>query len=181
MVGNSARASAFHRRRAQAAVAAATAAVMVSVLAPPAAAARSDDYRQVIELTFPVAGRVWYTDDYKAWRSGGRRHQSTDIFAAKGTPVHAAVEGSVCLLPGISEPMPSYGYMVKICTDDGRQYDYLHLSNDRLGTDDGLGGPAAAYAPGLRMGQRVRRGQLIGFVGDSGNAEDTSPHLHFEI
>lgn len=162
-----------------------TAAVLVLLLlwglAAPVKAAPTDDYRHVLDITFPVAGSVWFADDYAAWRSGGRRHQSTDLFAPKGTPVYAALAGTICLITGVTEPVPSYGYMIKVCGDDGREYDYLHLSNDRLGTDDGLGGPAAAYAPGMAHGVRVRRGELIGFIGDSGNAEDTPPHLHFEI
>lgn len=154
--------------------------LMIVALAPTANAAR-DDYKQVVAITFPVAGKVSYGDDYKAGRSGGRRHQATDIFAPKGTPVFAAVTGTVCFMSGVPGPMPSYGYILHLCGDDGRQYSYVHLNNDRPGTDDGRGGPAAAFAPGIRKGLRVNAGQHLGFVGDSGNAERTRPHLHFEI
>ncbi|HWH31564.1 MAG TPA: cell wall-binding repeat-containing protein, partial [Egibacteraceae bacterium] len=58
---------------------------------------------------------------------------------------------------------------------------YVHLNNDSPGTDDGAGGPEWAYAPGIREGVRVERGQWIGYVGDSGNAESTGSHLHFEL
>jgi peptidoglycan hydrolase-like protein with peptidoglycan-binding domain len=144
-------------------------------------AAPVDDYQQVVEITFPVAGRVWFADDYAAGRSGGRRHQATDICAPKDTPVFAAVDGVICWLTGVGEPVPAYGYMLRICGDDGRRYSYLHLSNDRPGTDDDQGDPLVAYASGLRVGTRVTAGQHVGFLGDSGNAEETDPHLHFEI
>ena len=65
--------------------------------------------------------------------------------------------------------------------DDGNDYFYIHLNNDTPGTDDGKGGVQYAYAPGLTNGTRVHRGDVIGYVGDSGNAEDTVSHLHFEI
>lgn len=168
-------------RRRKRGAAAGLAVCMALSVAPSASAARNGDYRQVVDLTFPVAGKVRFSDDYKAGRSGGHRHQATDIFAPKETPVHAAVSGVICWLPGVDEPMPHYGYTIGLCGDDGRQYNYLHLNNDRPGTDDGRGDSAGAYAPGIRKNGRVRRGQLLGFVGDSGNAERTPSHLHFEI
>lgn len=148
------------------------------------AAAGADDggYEQVVDLTFPVSGPSSYGHDYHAARGGGtRRHQATDIFAAKLQHVHAAVGGEVIRITGIDEPMPSWGYQIVIRGDDGLEYGYVHLNNDSPGTDDGLGGPGLAYAPGIRKGVRVERGQWIAFVGDSGNAETTPPHLHFEI
>ena len=64
--------------------------------------------------------------------------------------------------------------------DDGKNTYYVHLNNDTRHRD-GQGGPEFAYAPGLKNGSRVKCGDFIGYVGDSGNAEDTEPHLHFEI
>ena len=55
---------------------------------------------------------------------------------------------------------------------------YIHLNNDTYGTDDGLG---TGVAPGIEEGVSVRQGQLLGWVGDSGNAEETESHLHFEL
>ena len=55
---------------------------------------------------------------------------------------------------------------------------YIHLNNDTPGSDDGLGW---GIADGIELGSRVSKGQLLGWVGDSGNAESTGSHVHFEI
>ncbi|MEE8601688.1 cell wall-binding repeat-containing protein [Euzebya tangerina] len=144
--------------------------------------AEGDEY--VVDLTFPHPGTAAYsyTDTYDACRSGcSRLHRATDIMTDKMVPIHATVDGEICWAPGIDEPMPSYGYMISLCGDDGFKYVFVHLNNDTPGTDDGLGGPENAYAPGIEQGVRVERGQHIGWVGDSGNAEGTAPHNHFEI
>lgn len=155
-------------------------AVSLALLPAPTAHA-AVDRDAVLDLTFPVAGATSYSDTYLANRDGGaRRHQATDIFAAKGQAVHAAVGGTICFAPGIEEPMPYYGYMLRVCNGP-ITYSYIHLNNDTPGTDDGRSGYRGAYAPGIREGVTVERGQLIGYVGDSGNAEDTPPHLHFDI
>jgi hypothetical protein len=65
----------------------------------------------------------------------------------------------------------------------GTQYVYIHLNNDLTNKSEDSGGckRGVAYAPGLYTGDRVRRGEFIGFVGDSGDAENGGDHLHFEI
>lgn len=129
-------------------------------------------------ITFPVQGEVSFQNDFSFARSGGRVHHATDIMAAKMLPVLAAADGVILFAP-MEEP--SYGYMIMLGGDDGYQYNYVHLNNDTPGTDDGMGGVGNAYAPGIRKGVRVTRGQYIAYVGDSGNAESTGSHLHFEM
>lgn len=93
-------------------------------------------------------------------RSGGRSHKGLDIFAPSGTPVLAAVGGKVVKTgnSGLG------GLRVWVEGDDGRAYYYAHLSSIAV-----------------NEGQRVSAGQNLGGVGATGNAEGTSPHLHFSI
>lgn len=133
---------------------------------------------EVVDITFPVDGTYTFQDDFGDPRGGGRSHAGVDIMAAKMTPVVAAVSGKIVFAPS---PEPSYGYMLELRGDDGYDYFYIHLNNDTPGTDDGNGGTQYAYAPGIGKGVQVTRGQLLGWLGDSGNAEHTAPHLHFEI
>lgn len=138
----------------------------------PAGATAAD--QQVVDLTFPVGGEVSYTDSFDAPRSGGRVHMATDMMAPEGTPIYAAVGGTVSTITGLTEKVPGYGYMIRIAGDDGRTYVYLHMGRNT--------GPAnKAYVSGIAKGTRVARGQKIAYVGCSGNASCSAPHLHFEI
>lgn len=128
------------------------------------------------QIVFPVWGTSSYTDTFGAPRAGGRTHQGQDIMAVRLTEAIAAVDGTISWLK--YEPAGNY----LILTDDaGWDYYYIHLNNDSFGTDDGLAPYELAFADGIRRGQRVKAGEVIGFVGDSGNAEATAPHLHFEM
>jgi hypothetical protein len=88
----------------------------------------------------------------------------------------------VAVRGGIVEKIEYGGYLsgtsVRIRHDDGWSSHYVHLNNDLYGTDDGQG---EGVRPGLAEGDRVEQGELLGWVGDSGNAEGTIPHLHFEL
>lgn len=126
------------------------------------------------EIAFPVQGDNYYSDTYTAPRGGGTRlHHATDImtYGVKGVPVVAAADGVV-------DWMSSNCCALSLDHGDGWETWYIHLNNDTPGTDDGLGW---GIAEGLTRGSAVVKGQLIGWVGDSGNAEGTAPHLHFEI
>lgn len=131
----------------------------------------------VRDIIFPVLGKTSYSNDFGAPRAG-HTHQGNDILAPKHTPLLAAVDGRINY---VTWPEASYGYFISLSGDDGYDYWYIHVNNDHLGTDDGQGGGNLAYGPGVDNGERVVKGQLIGWVGDSGNAESTSSHLHFEI
>ncbi len=101
-----------------------------------------------------------FINDWGFPRSGGRSHQGTDMFAAHGTPVHASGNGSV------SHRHSSLGGITIWLNTPAASYYYAHLSG---------------YADGAPSGSQVSAGQVIGFVGNTGNAIGTSPHLHFEI
>lgn len=129
-------------------------------------------------IAFPtVASAVKFTDDFSAPRSG-HSHIGNDLIGPKMTPLYAAVDGVVSY---IVIPEASWGYQIVIKDAEGWTYHYIHINNDTPGTDDGKGGTANAYAPGLKKGSPVTKGQLVGWMGDSGNAESITSHLHFEI
>ncbi len=129
-------------------------------------------------IIFPVDGDNHFIDDFGDGRSGGRVHIGNDIIAKKLTPVLAVRDGMITFAPMVE---PSYGYYLALEDSEGYTYHYLHLNNDNPGTDDGNGGPEHAYAPGIQRGAQVTAGQVIAWVGDSGNAETVGAHLHFEI
>ena len=118
-------------------------------------------------LAVPVAGiePEQLSDTYTQARAGGaRRHDAIDIMAPHGTPVVAAAPGTVEKL-FFSDG--GGGITLYVRSDDKLwSYYYAHLQS---------------YAPGLKEGQRVQRGQALGEVGSTGNANPAGPHLHFAI
>jgi murein DD-endopeptidase MepM/ murein hydrolase activator NlpD len=112
---------------------------------------------------FPVFGDdVGFGDDYGAPRAGTGWHHGNDIFAPTGTPLVAVADGTLGRV-GINT---LGGNRLWLTDEAGNQFYYAHLS---------------AYAPAAVDGARVRAGQVIGFVGNTGQAITTPPHLHFEI
>lgn len=155
-------------------------ALLLALLAVPtsvAGPATATDAEFVIEAFPHHSGAVTIRDNWGAPRPGGRRHKGIDIISPRGTPVVAVQAGTVIAM-GWSRLS---GYNLKIQHAEGWISSYLHLNNDTPGTDDGLGGEETAFASRLDVGDHVEAGQLIGRVGDSGNAEDTTPHTHFEL
>lgn len=150
---------------------------LLVLAASPAAAEHAPD--PAIDLSFPVAGPVVYGDDWHASRGNRGLHRAQDLEGARLQRIHAAVGGTVCDFA--AEQRRVGGYELAICGDDGRRYAYSHFNNDTPGSDDGRGGPASAYAPRVAPGARVARGQWLGWMGDSGNAEAEGPQLHFHI
>jgi murein DD-endopeptidase MepM/ murein hydrolase activator NlpD len=115
-------------------------------------------------LLVPVAGveRAQLRDTYGE-RRGDRPHEALDIHARKGTPVVATDDGYVVKLFH-SAP----GGLTVYQTDPGSEVVYYYAHLDR-------------YADGLREGARVKRGDVLGYVGTTGNADADAPHLHFAI
>ncbi len=128
-------------------------------------------------ITFPVIGPTSFSNDWGAPRVG-HTHEGNDIFGTKGQPLVAAVDGVV---EWVMSADRGSGLGFSIRDDDGYAYWYLHVNNDTPGTDDGASRGVFAYAPDLYAGNPVVAGQLLGWLGDSGNAETTRPHLHFEL
>lgn len=135
------------------------------------------DARTVRRITFPIIGPASVNNDFHAPRVG-HLHQGNDVFGRKGQKLVAAVDGVV---EWVVRPQSGRSLGFSIRDEDGYSYWYLHVNNDRPGTDDGSSLGAFAYAPDVRGGNPVVAGQLLGWIGDSGNAETTSPHVHFEL
>ena len=135
----------------------------------------------VREIIFPVVGPMTYSDTFGACRGYrcSRSHKGADIFAAKLAPLVAAADGTITFVR--RSATTTAGNTVVIRDDDGWRYLYLHLNNDSPGTDDGANPQAWILPNRLRVGDRVSAGDVIGYLGDSGNAERTPNHVHFEI
>lgn len=126
---------------------------------PYAAQGAPVDPGQVLQrgdFAFPVAGGAQFSDTWGAARATTGRHEGQDLFAAHGTPLLAVQDGVITKMG----PSKIGGNRVWL---NGRWY-YAHMS---------------AFAPGLKVGSRVRKGQVIGYVGTTGDAAGTPPHLHF--
>jgi hypothetical protein len=129
-------------------------------------------------LIFPVVGSTSYSDDFGDARGQGR-HEGNDLMAAKRTPVVAVEPGTVELWTTSARA----GCMLYLHGKSGTTYLYIHLNNDRTLRNDNKGGCKAgvSYAAGLKTGAKVEAGELVGYVGDSGDANGIASHLHFEV
>jgi murein DD-endopeptidase MepM/ murein hydrolase activator NlpD len=130
------------------------------------------------QLVFPIVGKVVYSDDFGDPRGQGT-HQGNDILADRKAPVVAVEAGKVTFWTRSANA----GCMLYLYGKSGTVYLYIHLNNDLTMRNDNRGScvPGVSYAPGLADGQEVKAGELIGFVGDSGDANGIHPHLHFEL
>ena len=117
-------------------------------------------------FVFPVAAEVEFIDSWGYPRMTGTAsahwHQGTDVFATYGSPLVASEKGVIARLGTGTLG----GNKLWVVGESGTEYYYAHLS---------------AFADGVRDGTRVAAGDIVGYVGDTGNAKGTSPHLHFEI
>jgi hypothetical protein len=129
-------------------------------------------------IIFPVLGKFRYGDDYGDPRPQGR-HDGIDIAAPRKALAIAAEAGRV----KFHVTSWAAGCMLYLYGLSGTTYLYVHLNNDLGTTNDNKGrcAPGISFAPGLKSGMRVAAGEPIGFVGDSGDANGITPHLHFEV
>jgi murein DD-endopeptidase MepM/ murein hydrolase activator NlpD len=132
----------------------------------------------VPDFVFPVVGDVQYTNDFGDPRGQGA-HEGNDIMADWRAPVVAVEDGRVRFHTGSRRA----GCMLYLYGQSGTTYLYVHLNNDLTPKSDDRGGcvHGVAFARGLEDGMKVKAGQLIAYVGDSGDAEGIHHHLHFEV
>jgi hypothetical protein len=143
-----------------------------------AVAPRADALPTMRSIHFPVEGEVHFRDDFGAPRIG-HTHQGNDLMGNRLQPLLATVDGTVTTMQ--ADRGGTGGNYLIIRDGAGWTYRYLHINNDSPDTDDGANPPAWRFAPAMHVGAHVTRGQHVGWLGDSGNAETTHPHLHFEI
>jgi murein DD-endopeptidase MepM/ murein hydrolase activator NlpD len=119
----------------------------------------------VAQLLIPVAGisASQLNDTFNQARGAERRHEALDIPAPKGTQVLAVADGKIVKL---FDSKPGGLTVYQFDTSEKFAYYYAHL--DR-------------YAAGIKEGTTLKRGDLIGYVGTTGNADPATPHLHFAI
>jgi murein DD-endopeptidase MepM/ murein hydrolase activator NlpD len=117
------------------------------------------------KLTIPVVGIApeKLVRSYHGARSGQREHEAIDILAPRNTPVVAVEDGTIAKLFNSQA-----GGITLYQFDPGQQFSYYYAHLER-------------YADGIKEGDHVRRGQVLGYVGTSGNAPKDTPHLHFAI
>lgn len=135
---------------------------------PPRAAApvgrtprHADDKAMVLPIEGLKASEI--LDTYAQGRPGGRTHEATDIMAARGTPVHAMVDGVIKkLFTSKAGGLTVYEF------DEPGEYCYYYAHLDR-------------YVEGIHEGMQVARGTVIGYVGSTGDANPNAPHLHLGI
>lgn len=119
------------------------------------------------KFVFPVGGRCAFVDTFGAARAGGRSHAGVDIIAAQGKPLFAVTDGKIFRMSYVGGGTNTLGgNSLHLRDADGTNtyYYYAHL---------------VAFAEGIKVGATVSAGQLLGFVGMTGNA--SAPHLHFEV
>jgi hypothetical protein len=158
---------------------AAVSAVLLTALVHAMPASAADEGAEYREIRFPVEGPVNFTDDFGAPRAGGRTHEGNDLMGSKMQRLLAAVDGTVTFVRLDASNLS--GNMLTIRDADGWTYRYIHINNDTPGTDDGSNLIENAFAPGIVTGSKVKAGDFVASMGDSGDAETTAPHLHFEV
>ena len=112
---------------------------------------------------FPVAGKHTYTNDYGAPRSQGK-HEGNDVMAARGVPVRAVAAGTIKRLTRVETGLG--GIWIWLKDTQGNEYYFAHLTS---------------ITEGIDVGTAVAVGQVIGAVGNTGDARYGATHLHFEI
>ena len=111
---------------------------------------------------FPSQGRCSFVDSWHEERSGGRLHIGVDIIGPKGLALYAVIDGTITKMYGAESKLS--GNALRLTSADGTYFFYAHLDS---------------FAPGITVGSVMRAGQIIGYMGSTGNAGNS--HLHFEV
>ncbi len=111
---------------------------------------------------FPSQGRCTFVDSWHESRSGGRLHIGVDIIGPKGLALYAVSDGTITKMYGAESKLS--GNALRLTAADGTYFFYAHLDS---------------FASGITVGSAVRAGQIIGYMGSTGNAGNS--HLHFEV
>ena len=114
-------------------------------------------------VRFPAQGRCFFGDTWGAARAAGRRHEGVDIIAKEGNLLYAVVDGTISKQYW-DQPGALSGNGLRVAQADGTYFTYLHMSG---------------FAPGIAVGTKVKAGDVIGFVGNTGSS--ATAHLHFEV
>jgi len=133
-------------------------------IVPPSISIADEEYFLDHQLMVPVDGVQPrdLRDTFNEARDSGRTHRATDILAPRGTPVVAAISGEVARMS-----QNALGGITVYLIDDQRRYVYYYAHLDH-------------YSDQLTQGLKVQAGDVIGYVGTSGNAPPDTPHLHFQ-
>ena len=145
----------------------ATAVPVAAVTTTKDKAAAADDMQLLAtrKLQLPVQGydAKKLRDNFDETRGGVRKHEALDIMAPRGTPVIAADDGTIAkLFRSVAGGITVYQF------DSAGKFAYYYAHLDR-------------YREGLKEGDAVKRGDVLGYVGSTGNAPESAPHLHFTI
>ncbi len=111
---------------------------------------------------FPSQGRCSFVDSWHDERSGGRKHIGVDIIGPTGLALYAVTDGTITKMYGAETKLS--GNALRLTAADATYFFYAHLDS---------------FAPGIAVGSAVRAGQIIGYMGATGNAGNS--HLHFEV
>jgi murein DD-endopeptidase MepM/ murein hydrolase activator NlpD len=131
-------------------------------------------------IAFPVLGPVEFSHDFGDPRGehGERRHEGLDVIGTSGQPLRAAFDGVVTRIKTTDTSIS--GVVITITRGDGVRSNYFHVNDDTPGTRDNAAPQTLRIHPSLRVGDSVKAGQIVGYMGNSGNNPYVS-HLHFEL
>ena len=130
------------------------------------------------QIVFPLVGPAQYfANDF------GRRARRARTRETTSCRCHTRLRSPRKRATSSSRQAARAGCMLRLYGRSGTEYVYIHLNNDLTAGNDNRGScvQGVAFAKGLRSGDKVTAGQLVGYVGDSGDANGLQPHLHFEV